>query len=1672
MDKEIRNLYQVDSKQMSELAEHNLETNQKIQILTSNNTLQNSKNQINFQENERSFNLNDRSQSRNSVKNFFVQTQNLLADQKEPSWPLKQNLQIRKSVSSKVIRMTTSQFSKRQQLMSSQQRLQSSDSKNAYQLINSPSLQRQFQKYCVTSRKGSITQIPQQSEQAPTSFNNSKRQLVLSQNIEKNQPQDQLPMSLQYKMFQESYFQSSKNASQIQNFSQINSSTPRCVNSTFNSNFLSNQKSSNLLQKYFTSQSSNVSNMNKLFGVSSKEENNLCFNDQEDISTANLASSTLEHIQNSSKSNMSQSKLNIFVKQTQSMQNQSYFSPKASAVNTTANTYLTKMSFPSSPKQNFFITENPSENLNIMIEKQYSIQDQVNSDQEEQFNFINKQDNNKASSIKSKEKLPFLKKNIETFSRGSLFHSPVLQSQTSDKARFSLQQQFQLDQIQLLQEKIQDDKLSFCQNDKQSQITQSENGEQDDLMSQDIQKDQNIDDKSDISLSFKQKSLLQNTKDKLYYEQLMSPLSSKSEIQQERLHKKKPSMKFYQKLKRIDKITQENEFDRVKIRNIDLETAVIQKQLKNAVLPINLKKCYKENVIPNKNIKQKTELNTHNEVAADQSDQQPSQGIQSQQETQLNAEKNAIEVDLGQKRVNGVNYQGLQDEEKIKEMEEFLESDKYNETFYANNLKMGKSYIDIISSILQQKKARRSLKQVFIKNNRINNESLAKIVQNLPLSTKQLDISCNQINHIGSKYVTELIQDNAFHNLEYLNVSKNMIGDIGAIKIFEAAVSNNFLKVLDLSHNRITNLCNNNIQKLLQHNQYLDELYLGHNTLMNESLKSICDGLVNNYNLKVLDLQNNSLGGSKEPQKFYGKRLIRICNNKQSNMKHLDLSFNRFQKSEAVEIAVELQDNFYLYGLHFEGNPCNYIINARGFLVENKIPLDDQGRGFLERNIRINGFQNVSEIYKDYYYKTINNKQIQSTRNNQLKAKTQTKKSEEGYGKSGEICWICDGYKEVKFTFKLNYKIDREPVYIHLSFEDYEPFRMDQDPIDNSKFFIYRMCPPDEQITYFFSNPFINQISILPYNQIRSSSNPMNKSNASNNNNKRPSMRANQMFNLKTECQKQNQNVLTVNYTDIQNYIIPLPYLMNIYKQNNNDQDHKNLLISIDYSKKLDQNGNEYIESAEDLIKQISQQAEMKKEEYKTHINRDDFDKNPGGQIIYIYKKKLSNVLNENYDPIIRSIIRQIQKPFLGQSEQSKGWKKNGWDVKNSIFAEYKSDDYLHLKNCFEFDWAQSKLNKMVRSEDDKEDLKQVLYDIYPFLKNTYKQLACQNIYGEVFAVSSSLFQDLISQTKISDGKIIKSSDIEFNFIATNAQKEKHPRNPDKALIRFQFMEVLVRLAFDKYIKNKTFSSFSEAFKQILNEEDLLKVLMASNDPQKWRENRLWTTQCDTLIKNNMEFFKKIYEKFAGSRNKEKRLFTNVKVMCCQEFKDFIFSYPIFSELTNERELNQFFNDSIMTQVDELNKDRHMQMQLIEFVEAFGRISDKLSPVPYGEDKDAYTKQELMQLPLHMKIESIIAQINGLKGGLIPQKQPSRQSFLNIPQTSMPKINSQIVLDQKSIEEIKDDDSALINNSAQIKLGFKGFMLAKSLKKRLIENKQNSIQPHQGKQGSIQDLEM
>lgn len=68
------------------------------------------------------------------------------------------------------------------------------------------------------------------------------------------------------------------------------------------------------------------------------------------------------------------------------------------------------------------------------------------------------------------------------------------------------------------------------------------------------------------------------------------------------------------------------------------------------------------------------------------------------------------------------------------------------------------------------------------------------------------------------------------------------------------------------------------------------------------------------------------------------------------------------------------------------------------------------------------------------------------------------------------------------------------------------------------------------------------------------------------------------------------------------------------------------------------------------------------------------------------------------------------------------------------------------------------------------------------------------------------MFSDCIYNCKgLVDYITLKQSDVDLEFIATKASANqiKYDTNPDRQLIRFQFLEIFARLGISKYYKSK-----------------------------------------------------------------------------------------------------------------------------------------------------------------------------------------------------------------------------------------------------------------------------
>ena len=109
---------------------------------------------------------------------------------------------------------------------------------------------------------------------------------------------------------------------------------------------------------------------------------------------------------------------------------------------------------------------------------------------------------------------------------------------------------------------------------------------------------------------------------------------------------------------------------------------------------------------------------------------------------------------------------------------------------------------------------------------------------------------------------------------------------------------------------------------------------------------------------------------------------------------------------------------------------------------------------------------------------------------------------------------------------------------------------------------------------------------------------------------------------------------------------------------------------------------------------------------------------------------------------------------------------------------------------------------------------------------------------GDTWSITANAYTELCNAFAMVDS-LLPLSLLDLVFITTNSATaidwKGNPRNPERGLIRFQFMESLVRLAEEKYFKTKQCKTHLEAVRLLLE-----SIIRAADDydPHRWRTGR------------------------------------------------------------------------------------------------------------------------------------------------------------------------------------------------------------------------------------------
>lgn len=176
--------------------------------------------------------------------------------------------------------------------------------------------------------------------------------------------------------------------------------------------------------------------------------------------------------------------------------------------------------------------------------------------------------------------------------------------------------------------------------------------------------------------------------------------------------------------------------------------------------------------------------------------------------------------------------------------------------------------------------------------------------------------------------------------------------------------------------------------------------------------------------------------------------------------------------------------------------------------------------------------------------------------------------------------------------------------------------------------------------------------------------------------------------------------------------------------------------------------------------------------------------------------------------------------------------------------------------------------------------------------------------------------------------------------------------NPEKALCRFEFYEILVRVAHVKYKETGICSTYADAL-QMLLKENIFKY--ANPEPwQEFRDEELWTLDVNDIFEANIEGLKKVYSVYWEPRK---------KYMTYQDAQNLFMKDTPLNLI--EKEAIFCYGLSKMTVVTESDSSwQYKQLKFVELLEMIGRVAHM-----------KFKGTDMESLPLAKKIEFVLDQI-------------------------------------------------------------------------------------------------
>ena len=190
------------------------------------------------------------------------------------------------------------------------------------------------------------------------------------------------------------------------------------------------------------------------------------------------------------------------------------------------------------------------------------------------------------------------------------------------------------------------------------------------------------------------------------------------------------------------------------------------------------------------------------------------------------------------------------------------------------------------------------------------------------------------------------------------------------------------------------------------------------------------------------------------------------------------------------------------------------------------------------------------------------------------------------------------------------------------------------------------------------------------------------------------------------------------------------------------------------------------------------------------------------------------------------------------------------------MFRDWIEDDKQILGECFAHDVSHWKTKKFVPEFVNFNQVTDIVHDHFESLKEIHIRVCCESSRPDL---RRDPFYKFLSDARVIDRFNLPKGICDTLFKATNFEFEDSEHNDDNALTRFEFLEILVRVAKARFLQSGEETNITRAFLRLLHAH-ILPMNLKLIPWQEWREKELWCNEVNDELEVNIRGIKKLFD--------------------------------------------------------------------------------------------------------------------------------------------------------------------------------------------------------------------